>query len=154
MHYAVEIEIDLPRDRVIELFDNPDNMSKWQQGLQSFEPLSGEPGQPGARSRLLYVMGNREIELIETITLRDLPARFDGTYETKGVYNEVKNRFIELGPDRTRWESENEFRLTTWMMKLMGLFIGGAFRQQSLKYMQDFKAFAERGVDVNAAPCD
>ena len=24
--YTVEIEIDLPRDRVIELFDNPDNL--------------------------------------------------------------------------------------------------------------------------------
>ncbi len=154
MKFTVDIDIDLPRDRVIELFDNADNMSKWQKGLQRFEHLSGEPGQPGARSRLVYLMGKREIELIETLTLRDLPERFDGAYETKGVFNVVKNRFLELGPERTRWESENEFRMSTWTMKLMGWFMGGAFRQQSLKYMQDFKAFAERGVDVNAPTGD
>ena len=49
--YTVAIEIDLPRDRVIELFDNPDNLFKWQTGLQSFDHLSGEPGQPGAKSK-------------------------------------------------------------------------------------------------------
>ena len=35
--YTVEIEIALPRDRVIELFDNPENLFKWQTGLQSAE---------------------------------------------------------------------------------------------------------------------
>jgi len=37
MKYSVEI--DLPRDRVIELFDDADNMVKWQSGLQSFEHM-------------------------------------------------------------------------------------------------------------------
>jgi len=29
MKYECELIIDLPRDRVIEMFDNPDNLSKW-----------------------------------------------------------------------------------------------------------------------------
>ncbi len=49
--YTVEIEIALPRDRVIELFDNAENLLKWQKGLQSFEHISGEPGQPGTTSK-------------------------------------------------------------------------------------------------------
>ena len=44
MKYTREIVIELPRDRVIELFDDADNLSKWQEGLQSFEHVSGEPG--------------------------------------------------------------------------------------------------------------
>lgn len=147
MKYVTSIDLDLPRERVIELFDDPDNMAKWQQGLVSFEPISGEPGQPGAKSKLVYQMGKRRVEMIETITARDLPERFDGTYEAKGVFNVVKNRFTELGPETTRWESENEFRLSG-VMWLMGLVMGGAFRKQTLEYMQAFKRFAEDGVDV------
>jgi hypothetical protein len=33
MNYTCEVVIDLPRDRVIELFDNPQNLTKWQPGL-------------------------------------------------------------------------------------------------------------------------
>ena len=149
MKYTVETEINLPRDRVIELFDNPDNMFKWQEGLQSFEHVSGEPGQPGAKSLLVYQMGKRRIEMMETITARNLPDDFDGTYDAKGVHNVIKNRFVEVGPNKTRWVSENEFRFQGFM-KVIGLLFQSAFPKQSLKYMQDFKAFAEEGKDVNA----
>jgi hypothetical protein len=147
MNYTVEIDIDLPRDRVIELFDDPENLPRWQRGLVSFEHQSGEPGQPGATSRIVFQMGSRQLEMIETVTLRNLPEEFAGTYEAPGVHNIISNRFVELAPDRTRWISENEFRFSGFM-KVMGVAMKGTFPKQSLKYMQDFKAFAEDGVDV------
>lgn len=143
----MQIDLDLPRDRVVELFDDPDNLVKWQEGLQSFEHVSGEPGQPGAVSRLVFVQGRRRIEMVETIVRRDLPEAFDGTYDAKGVHNLVENRFLELGPERTRWVSRNVFEFRG-PMKLVGLLFGRAFPKQSLKYLQDFKAFAEHGTDV------
>jgi hypothetical protein len=33
-------------------------------------------------------------------------------------------------------------------MKLVGLVFSSSFRKQTRKYLEDFKAFAERGVDV------
>lgn len=96
MNYSSEIEIDRPVDKVVELFDNPDNMDKWMQGLESFERISGKPGQVGAKSLLKFKMGKRKIEMIETITVSNLPEEFSGTYEAKGVYNIVKNRFVPL----------------------------------------------------------
>ena len=54
MKYTCQIVIDLPRRRVVELFDDPANLPKWMTGLQSFEHVSGEPGRPGAKSRLLF----------------------------------------------------------------------------------------------------
>ena len=125
-------------------------MPKWQRGLVSFEPISGEPGQPGAKSNLVYQMGKRRIEMVETILTRELPDRFDGTYDAPSVHNVVKNRFLELGPTRTKWVSENEFHFRGFM-KIIGLLFRGAFPKQSLKYMEDFKAFAERGRDVREA---
>jgi uncharacterized protein YndB with AHSA1/START domain len=143
VHYRLETEIDLPRDRVIELFDNPDNLKNWQPGLESFEHIEGEPGQPGAKSRLHYKMGKRELDLIETVVRRNLPDEFTGTYETKGVWNEVANRFEETSDGRTRWILENEFRFSTLMMKVMGKVMPGAFKKQTLQNMQQFKDFAE-----------
>ncbi len=57
---TVSIEIDLPRYRVIALFDSPENLFKWQTGLQSFERLSGEPGHPGGKSKLVFLLPIRE----------------------------------------------------------------------------------------------
>jgi uncharacterized membrane protein len=151
LEYDTSIVIDLPRSKVIELFDDPANMPKWQKGLQSFEAIEGVPGQPEAKSRLVYQMGSRKMVMIETITRRDLPDAFDGTYDVDGVHNIVENRFSELGPDRTLWESHNVFSFASLPMKIMGWLMPGMFSKQSQKYAEDFKAFAERGVDVRDA---
>ncbi len=142
MKYTIQIEINQPVNRVIELFDNPDNMKFWMDGLVSFEHLSGVPGQPGAQSKLLFKMGSREIEMIETITVRNLPEEFTGTYEANGVYNVVRNKFEPLPDGRTKYISENYFELKGFM-KLIAFIMPGAFKKQSLKYLNDFKDFAE-----------
>lgn len=100
MKYANEVVINLPLQKVIELFDNPENLSKWQPGFIRLEHLSGSPGQIGAKSRLIYKMGKgrRQIEMIETITHRNLPNEFHGTYETKNASNIQKNFFTEITP--------------------------------------------------------
>jgi carbon monoxide dehydrogenase subunit G len=143
MKYSNEIEINLPLNRVIALFDNPDNMKHWQPGLQGFEHISGTPGQPGAKSRLKYKMGSREIEMIETITKRDLPKEFSGTYDAKGVHNIIENRFYPVGENKTKWVADNEFQFSGFM-KLMGWLMPGAFKKQSQKFLEDFKAYAEK----------
>lgn len=143
MKYSLTTEINQPIDKVIELFDNPDNMAKWQEGFISFEPLEGTPGQPGATSKLKYKMGKREIEMVETILVRDLPREFSGTYDAKGVHNVVKNFFEKIDDNTTKYTTEQEFQFTSFMMKVFGLLMPGAFKKQSCKYMDDFKAFAE-----------
>ncbi|HRJ87241.1 MAG: SRPBCC family protein [Blastocatellia bacterium] len=142
MKYTVTIEIEKPIDEVVALFDNADNLYAWMEGLESFEHLSGEPGQVGAKSRLKFKMGKRDIEMIETITVRDLPDEFTGTYDAEGVFNIVKNRFEAINPTRTRYISEQEFQFTGFM-KIFGWLMPGAFRKQSMKYLEAFKAFAE-----------
>jgi uncharacterized membrane protein len=142
MEYTTEITIDLPRDRVVALFDDPDNLAKWQPGLQSMETIEGEPGTPGAKTRLVYEARGRRVEMIETIIDRDLPRVFSATYEAKNVWNEVVNRFHEAGPRKTRWVTENEFKFSG-AMALLAFFMRGAFRKQTLEDMERFKAFAE-----------
>jgi hypothetical protein len=142
MKYTHKIEINLPRDQVIELFDSAENMTKWQPELISFEHVSGTPGQEGAKSKLLYKMGGRETEMIETITNRNFPDEFSGTYEAKGVWNLQENFFKETGENNTEWMTISEFRCSGFM-KIICWLMPGAFKKQTLKFMKRFKDFAE-----------
>ncbi|MGV6827679.1 MAG: SRPBCC family protein [bacterium] len=143
MKYILEIDIALPRDRVIELFDDADNLDKWQPGLIGYKHLSGTPGEVGAKAVLLYQMGARKVRMEETITHRNLPDEFFGTYEAKGVFNEMKNFFSEIDADNTRWRAETEFRFGGFM-KFIAPMMKKSFRKQSYRYMEMFKEFAEQ----------
>ena len=148
MKYTTEITINLSRDEVIKKLDNPENMKHWQRGLLGFEPILGTPGEDGAKTELRYKMGKREMVLVETIIKRNMPYDLHVTYDSKGVYNMQKNYFEEVDTNKTKWISETEFRFSSFMMKTMGFLMPGAFKKQSMKYAQDFKAFAEDGTSV------
>lgn len=145
MKYKSEIVINLPREKMIELFDNPDNLTKWQPGLISFKHKEGSPGQKGAKSVLLYKMGKREIEMTETIIKRNLPEEFEASYEAKGVFNVSKNKFVPVSGNSTKWINENEFRFSG-IMSVFSIFMQNAFKKQSLMYLENFKKFAESEV--------
>ncbi len=147
LKYTVELDIDRPREEVAELYEDREQLIKWQKGLQSVEHLAGEPGQVGAKSRLTFQIDGRTMVMTETILVRDPPERFERLYETAGVTNTVRHRLVRLEDDRTKWISENEFHFRGWM-RVVGWLMKGAFPKQSLAYLEAFKALAERGVDV------
>lgn len=147
MKFKCSVDINAPINRVVELFDNPDNLKEWQDGFVSFEPLSGTPGEPGAKSLLKYKHGKREMELIETITLRNLPEEFSGTYEHKHMDNSVKCSFISLSENETRWEYHvNYIKFKGFMPKLMAFLMPNLSKKYTQKWLDQFKAFVERSV--------
>lgn len=150
MKYTTEIVVDLPRDEFLKKFDDPENMKHWQRGLIAYEQLSKNPDTEGAQMTLHYKIGKRDLEMIETIIKKNLPNEMFTTYDTKGVHNLQKNYFMEEGDGKTRWVSKSEFEFSGLGMKLMAFLMPGAFKKQSLKYMEDFKNFAENGISVLA----
>ena len=142
MKYTTSVDIDLGCDRVVALFADPANYSKWQSSLLSQEHLEGEPGQAGARTKLRHMMGSREVEMIETITENSLPGVFRATYESLGVWNEGVSRFEALSNGRTRWIMQTEFRCKG-LVKFLTKIIPWVFRRQTQSVMNGFKAFAE-----------
>lgn len=161
MKYTQSIEVALPRETVVQLLADPAHLPKWLRGLVLHEPLSGMHGQVGTTSRVVMQMGQQKFECTETITRRE-PAdlhgipresvvHFDREIVAKGMWSAVRERLTEAGPETTLWVSENEYRFSGMPMRLVGLFMPGAFRKQSHQHMQDFKAFAENGQDVREA---
>ena len=142
MKYSCELTIDRPRDRVIELFEDTDNLGKWQDGFVSFTPRQEGTGKPGDKADLVYMMGKRRVEMVETIVSINMPEELTATYEAKGVWNKVDNIFSDTPEGHTRWRVETEFRCTG-LMWLFARLAPGMFRKETEKYMSNFKAFAE-----------
>ncbi len=145
INYTTDITINVPREKVIELFDNAENIKKWQPEFQSSTHISGEPGQEGAKSLWKYTMNNKEVEMEEVITKRNFPDSFEGKYTMKGTENIMKQTFIEVDENTTKWESYNEFHLSGFM-KLMSWFMPKAMKKGTDRYMKNFKEFAESAV--------
>ncbi len=148
MKFECHVDIDAPRDKVIELFDNFDNLKEWQDGFIRHEHIEGVSGQPGAKTRMFYEMRGKEMELIEIVEVRDLPHEFSGTYVHKSMTNTLKNYFEELdGGTRTRYRSICHYtELNGFIVKTMAFLFPGIFKKQVQKWMDQFKAFVERSV--------
>jgi len=144
MHQSFEVALERDRAAVWKAFDNPDNMKKWQPTLESFERVSGTPGQPGAVSRLTYKEGKRTIVLTETITLRREPEEFGGTYDSGTALNEIHNRFEEAGARRTRWIVTSDFQFRGFW-RLLGPLLRGAIRKRTIEDLSRFKQKLESG---------
>lgn len=143
MKYTCEVIMDQPVEKVAELLDNPDNLKHWQPELVSIEPISGEPGQQGSQAKLTYKLGKGQMVLIETILLRNFPSAFHVSYEAKNAHNQQKNYFTAINDHQTKWVSENDFKVGGFI-KIIGWLMPGMFKKQSQKYLDLFKAFAEK----------
>jgi len=144
MKYDTEILINLPREKVLELFLNTDHLKQWQPGLLSYTHLDGDPGEEGSRSKQVFEGRKGELVITETITSKQLPERIHMSYRSRGVDNEVKNLFTEQEAGKTLWQIENDFRFRGIMM-LMIPFMKNAFIHNTMLNMDRFKLFAEYG---------
>lgn len=144
MKYTCSVDINLPIDKTIRLWQDENNYKEWQDGFESIEHLSGTLNTNGARSKII-LNGKRRIELTETIINSDLPKEKTALYEHIHTTNTQTTRFESIEENITRYVSETEYtRFNGFMIKLMARLFPGKFREQSQKWMDQFKEFAER----------
>ena len=144
MKFALELPLQKSRDEVWKAFDNPENTKIWQPSLVNFETISGIQGQPGAVTKLTYKEGKREFSLIEKVTYRAEPDRFDVIYENEFADNSVKNTFVIVNDNETLWRMEVEFKFKTLIMKLIGPSMKTNYILRTERDMQRFKEFVEK----------
>lgn len=144
MKFNCSVEINLPLRKVVELFEDSENLKNWQDGFIKMESLSEKPKEVGAKSKLYYISGKRKIILEETILVYNLPDEFTGRYEAKEMVNTMKNNFVALSDSNTKWTAEIEYtEFRGFIPKLMAKLLPGMFKKQTQKWLNQFKAFAE-----------
>lgn len=143
MKYTLSLDVEVPRETLVQLYVNPQHWPKWQDSLVSYELLSGENRQAGSKTKLVNRFAKKNIEIGETVEVNRLPELYTCTYEAAGTWNRVENRFENISAHKTRWEFHTEFKCGA-MLKVMSLLMPGMFRKASLKEMMAFKKFAEQ----------
>ena len=142
MKLKFEKVIDANLRTVWAAFDNPDNMSRWQQNFDSYTQKSGEPRRPGAVAQLVFNEGRKKIVLKETITERRDPDFLATTYDSAYGSTVIVNHFEAIDDATTRWTSWCNFKFNG-IMKYMAFFISGTIRKRTQGDMERFKLLVE-----------
>lgn len=142
MKYKIEIDIELPKERIISLLEDRKNDSKWQEGLKSFHHIDGTAGEIGSKSKITYVFGKKEIDITETI-IKKSSDETTFEYESNMVYNIVKNKFVSIDESTTKWKQYQDFRGKSILLRTMIFIMPNMFKKQSVQFLNNFKKFAE-----------
>lgn len=142
MKYTSEIIIDKPIENVIPLFDNHDNMFKWMKGLKKVTPLTVIQGEVNSKMEMYFELGKRKFHILETILEKNLPSHMSCKYKSIGMENIVHIHFEPIKHNQTRYITESNFKFKG-IFVLMKFFSAKMFKEQSYKYLEDFKHFAE-----------
>jgi hypothetical protein len=141
MKSVVELEIDVTRARLAALFTDPQQNTRWMDDIDRVETISGQPGMPGSKYRLVPKKGN--MVFVATVLAGNLPTEARLSLEASNVTVSVKGTFTALSSDRTRLTSEEVFSFKGPLNKAFGFLAQGAIRAAHRRHMEAFKRFAE-----------
>lgn len=142
MKLKYEAEIKASRDIVWAAFDNPDNLSRWHPTLESFTHQTGEPGQPGAVSKLVYNEKGKKFATTETVTERREPDFMAGCYDNAWATTLIVNHFEAVDENTTRFVSYTNVKFKG-IMKIMSLFAARSIRTRVEADINRFKILVE-----------
>jgi hypothetical protein len=142
MKLTYEQVIDASLATVWAAFNDSSNKGRWQQNFASYTHTSGDPGQPGAISELVFSENGKMLVIIETITELREPVFLSANYESKYASTIIVNHFESIDENTTSWTSWCNFNFKGFM-KIMALFIAGTIRKRTEDDMQRFKLLVE-----------
>jgi len=142
MKMQYETKIRASRDLVWAMFDNSENLPRWQPTLKSFTHLVGEPGQPGAVSELIYDENGKKVTMTEMVTERRKPHFMAGTYDNDWATSLIVNHFEEIDENTTRFISYTNMSFKG-IMKVMSLFVAKSIRARIKADLGRFKLLVE-----------
>jgi len=143
MKFTCEVNIQVDRKRLVELFEDSDNLIHWQDGFQGLEILEGSAGQVGSKTLLKYVSGKNKIEIEESILINDLPESFSGLYISSHTKNTMTHFFEPISSNETLYTAEVDYTWLSFLLRIMTFFKPKMLQSQVQKWMENFKVFAE-----------
>lgn len=143
MKYTVSNTINQPLSVVAAKFMEPDGALEWMEGLEKIERLSDKPHEVGAKSRFHTKHKNKIFVIDETILEQNMPNQIKFGFTSSMGYNEVEMVFEAIDDQSTKQINHSYFQLQGFM-KLLGPLMKGMFKKQSMKYLDGFKAYAEK----------
>jgi len=141
MKSIVELDIHAPRDKVVGLFNDPNNNQKWMDDLARIEPIKGPLGEPGSVFRFVP-KANSSLDFVATMISRNAE-RTRLLLDNPKLAVAITDDFREISEGQTHLVSEEIFEFKTLVGKITGLFAMSAMRHAHRRHMEAFKHFVE-----------
>lgn len=151
MKFSCAVVINLPVNTVIQLWTDEDSFFQWQDGFSKREILEGEKNKPGVKTRIIYYPGKGQLELLETLLENDLPKVKKNLYVHSDMVYIQTIKMNEITHKKTELISEIEYKKFIGLFpKLLARLFPSMFKKQALKWLNDFKTYAEiEGLQFN-----
>lgn len=121
---------------------NPDNLKHWLTGFVSAEHLAGTIGEAGSTSKLKFLEGGKEMEVIETVLQVKPQKQYTFNMKEKTFEVETDIRFISFG-NRTELIQTVQLFPKGILMKLFFPIIKGAMKKRMANELFSLKNFIE-----------
>jgi hypothetical protein len=141
MKSIVSVDIDAPQQQVAALFTDPGYSTEWMDDIERCEPLSGQPGTPGSRYRLVPKRGS--LSFTATVISRELPDDVRLSLDGDHVTVDVHGMLSPLPDGGTKLVSEEDFEFKGALRKALGLLAKPAIHGTHRRHLEAFKRFAE-----------
>ena len=141
MKSLVQVDIDVPRERLAALFADPTLSTKWMDDIERYEPIGGQPGAPGSTYRLVPRKG--DMVFVATVIANDLPNESRLRLDARHVTVAITARYVAIAAKRSRLVSEEVFTFKGLVGKVAGFLGRAAIHKAHRRHMEAFKRFAE-----------
>ncbi len=150
MKFTCLTEIYLAREQVVALWKDTNNLKHWQNGFNRYEHIAGNKLTVGSKGIMHYNLKGKPMELEETIIEINLPELMEGEYVHEHMTNRMRNTFVAIDDNTTIWKAEIHYtQFNGFKMKMLGLLGKKIFKAQTQKWLDNFKAFAEKKANKN-----
>jgi hypothetical protein len=143
MKSTVQLDINVPQQRLATLFADPTLNTRWMDDVERYEPISGQPGAPGSQYRLVPKKG--DMVFVATVISNDLPNESRLHLDASNFTVSVTAKYVALSPGKSRLVSEEVFTFKSLIGKITGFFARSAIHDAHRRHMEAFKRFAEQG---------
>ena len=117
MKFQNKIKINKPLPEVYEFLNDPKNLSKWMDNLEKLEHVSGEPGQPGAKSLQHYNEDGRRIVVEQEVVSNIENQEISNNLSVMGIDMQIKQSLEDNGDGSTTIINNTEMTSTNFLMR-------------------------------------
>jgi uncharacterized protein YndB with AHSA1/START domain len=145
---SVSVDINAPPEHVWELISSAQAVQKWVPEL--IEVKNQTPGKtgPGARDRVVMLIGGERTELVIEVAVLDRPRRLEleewPVGANQGLFRAHITYVLEPIPGGTRLTESSKSDYTSALFRLIEPIITRSAAAMLEKDMQTLKAFAEK----------
>ncbi len=143
VNYSATVTINNPLSETFALFNDTSRLKEWLPEVKSIEVIKEVPGKVGSQYKMIIEAESDTMSMHETVTAFEIDKHI-GFVFIAGSMQKTDNYTFASEGTKTIITGKYECKGTTLFYKSMFSFFKGYFKEIDEKYLNNFKAIAEK----------